>query len=353
MGTSAPQVTDALAQARRRTLGLIDGLTAEQLESVHSRLMSPLVWDLGHIAAFEDLWLVHRHGERPLLHDVLMDVYDAFETPRADRGELPFLRTAEALAYLDAVRERTLAVITERGAGPQHELVVRHELQHQETMLQTLALARLPPGVVFPDHPRPPAPAWVRIDAGEATIGAGPDGFAYDNERPRFTVALGAYEICSLPVSNEQYRAFMQDTGAARPGGWDAALASEWRCGRRVAIDPAAPVMHVSWHEADALAAWAGARLPTELEWEHAAQRGALGTVGQVWEWTASCFDGYPGFVADPYPEYSEVFFGDRYRVLRGGSWATSPRVATLTFRNWDLPERRQIFSGLRLARDP
>jgi iron(II)-dependent oxidoreductase len=139
------ETVSTLAEARERTLALVASVPDEDLERVHSKLMSPLVWDLGHIAAFEDLWLVHRYGERALLHEDLTSVYDAFETPRAYRGDLPFLGPAEAREYLDAVRARTLEVIDERGIGDGivHEMVIRHEHQHGETMLQTLQLAKL------------------------------------------------------------------------------------------------------------------------------------------------------------------------------------------------------------------
>jgi len=143
-------------------------------------------------------------------------------------------------------------------------------------------------------------------------------------------------------------------------------------------VDPAAPVTHVSYYEADAFARWAGYRLPTEFEWEAAAagtdpdaanldQRafatrppdpagrsaaGALGMLGDAWEWTSSELNAYPGFEAFPYREYSEVFFASGLPVLRGGSWATARNVIRLSFRNWDLAERRQIFSGFRCAKD-
>jgi iron(II)-dependent oxidoreductase len=120
--------------------------------------------------------------------------------------------------------------------------------------------------------------------------------------------------------------------------------------GRRGPIDPAHPVIHVSWEGAEAFARWAGKRLPSEHEWEAARPR--LEGVGHAWEWTSSDFLAYPGFEAFPYPEYSEAFFGPEHKVLRGGSWATHRDVARPSFRNWDLPQRRQIFSGLRCARD-
>jgi iron(II)-dependent oxidoreductase len=119
--------------------------------------------------------------------------------------------------------------------------------------------------------------------------------------------------------------------------------------GRNEPIEPDHPVIHVSWDQAAVFARWAGKRLPTEQEWEAARDR--LDSTGQAWEWTSSHFLPYPGFEAFPYSEYSEVFFGDTYRVLRGSSWATHSHVARPSFRNWDLPERSQIFAGLRCAR--
>src|SRR5256714_5951764 len=111
------QAVDALEEARRRTLTLVEAVSDDDLERVHSTLMSPLVWDLGHIAAFEDLWLVHRYGGRPLLREGLAEIYDAFETPRAGRGELPFMGAQAAREYLEKVHQRTLEVIDERGIG--------------------------------------------------------------------------------------------------------------------------------------------------------------------------------------------------------------------------------------------
>src|SRR5579859_2528103 len=156
-------IVEALAEARERTLALVASVSDADLARVHSPLMSPLVWDLGHIAAFEDLWLVHRFADRPLLREDLAEVYDAFETPRARRGDLEMLGPAEARAYLEQVRERTLEVVAERGLedGRWHEMVLRHEHQHNETMLQTLMLAGLPdyrPPAVVPGPAGPRSP---------------------------------------------------------------------------------------------------------------------------------------------------------------------------------------------------
>lgn len=342
---------------RARTLELVAHLADEDMERQLDPIMSPLVWDLGHIAAYEDLWLVHRLGGEPLLRPELAAFYDAFETPRAKRGDIEILGRADAERYLADVRERTVAITERDGADPVlHEMVLRHELQHTETMRQLMAMA----GLLPPDEPRLPALGegeWLAVPGGTFAMGAPAEGFAYDNERPRHAVDVPAFAIASRPVTNASWLHFVEGGGYERREWWsDEAWAwkQEYDIVGHAGVAggaPDAPVCHVSFFEADAFARWSGARLPTEAEWEKAADR--LDGVGLVWEWTSSPFTGYPGFRAHPYREYSEVFFGDAYRVLRGGALATHPRVKTRTFRNWDLPQRRQIFAGVRLARDP
>jgi gamma-glutamyl hercynylcysteine S-oxide synthase len=362
------EILDAMHAARRRTLDLVGHLSPAELERQIDPIMSPLVWDLAHIAAYEDLWLVHRFAREPLLRADLAAVYDAFETPRTIRGEIELLDTAAAREYLDAVRARALRALQHRDPDPVlHEMVVRHELQHTETMRQAMEMG----GVLAPGEPRlrPVGPSadgeWLTVPGGVFTMGAGRDGFAYDNERPAHDVDVPAFRIARRPVTNGTWMHFAEGGGYERREWWSDegwAWKEDYDITHHAGVaagDPDAPACHVSWFEADAFARAHGARLPTEAEWEKAAtwnqgngSQGPLQSVGQVWEWTSSRFGGYPGFVAYPYPEYSEVFFGDGYRVLRGGSWATARRVATPTFRNWDLPQRRQIFAGVRLAKE-
>ncbi len=390
-------IASRLGETRERTLLLLDPLDDEQLNRVYSPILSPLSWDLGHIANFEELWLVQRVGDHEPMHGELGQLYDAISKPRKTRNELPILRDAELRAYLEQVRERTLEVLS--GAdldgtddallrdGFIYEMLIAHEQQHNETMLQLLQMvdgyepAETDPGPA--SEPVSDGPEMVPVEAGEQEIGAAATGFAYDNERPRHAVELDSFWIDRTPVTNGEYARFLEESDAEPPlywrrdgeGGWvDAAM------GRGEAVDPGHPVVHVSWHEADAFARWAGKRLPTEFEWEAASagadperanldhlgfgtapagayadgasDGGAVQMLGDVWEWTASDFRAYPGFEAFPYPEYSEVFFGDEHKVLRGGAWATRRDVIRPSFRNWDLPQRRQIFSGIRCARD-
>jgi iron(II)-dependent oxidoreductase len=313
---------------------LLEPLSDEQLTRQVSPLQSPLVWDLAHIGYFEELWLF-RSGEGN--GRTLDDLYDSFAHERAERVALPALSPQDARTYVSEVREKVLERLPELARDDfLVGMVAQHELQHVETMAQTLALAGLSgaSGV-----PRVTTSGDVLVPGGPFTLGSD-DPWAYDNERPAHIVDVPPFRIDRALVTNAEYAEFVEAEGAAAPLRW----------GREDE-----PVQHVSFHEAEAYARWAGMRLPTEPEWEKAVKTvGAMleHAQGAVWQWTSSFFKGYPGFRARPYKEYSEVFFGDAYRVLRGGSWVTDPLVARPTFRNWDLPQRRQIFAGLRCASD-
>lgn len=398
------RIIAALRYARRRTLGLIAHLDEDRLLHPVAPIMSPLVWDLAHIAAYEDLWIAHRHAGLPLLRPALAATYDAFETPRTVRGDIELLNVDQTLQYMRDVRARTLLAIGQTGVGDgsTHEMVIRHELQHTETMLQAMAIGDMLPQEIearlaeSPDDRRLKAPRalassrdrrdgdgpligatsrdrrdedgpriatdgeWIEVPAGAFAIGADGASFAYDNERPRHEVELSAFKIAKRPLTNAQWRQFCE-RGGYREQQWWSAEGWAWRQHAEPLIHPRAgdgrehdPLCHVCFYEAEAIAKANDARLPSEAEWEVAASlpHAPLAVTRAVWEWTSSEFDGYPGFKAHPYKEYSEVFFDKGYFVLRGGSWATDPRVATRTFRNWDLPIRRQIFAGLRLAKD-
>jgi iron(II)-dependent oxidoreductase len=411
--------TEALAErlerVRMRTVELFEPLRGEAITRAPDPIMSPPLWDLGHIAAYEELWLVRRLGGRDALHPELDAVYDAFETPRAVRGDAPLLEEGECRAFLGEVRERALAVLAgadvDPGADPltangfAFDLVAVHEAQHTETVLQ--AMQMLPAGGYAPPRDREPhgrardeGPSWIDVAGGDLVLGAGEaERFAYDCERPAHVRALAPFRIARRAVTEAEWAEFVRDggyereglwseegrewrreVGATAPAYWSPDGEGGWLVRRYERVEPVredVSVCHVSAHEADAFARWAGARLPSEAEWEAAARASAAtdapaeldqlafgpgggapnddgceGMIGDVWEWTSSGFEGYPGFRAFPYREYAEVFFGGPYRVLRGGSWATQPHAVSETFRNWDLPRRRQIFAGVRLARD-
>ncbi|MGO4617707.1 ergothioneine biosynthesis protein EgtB [Nocardia sp. 2YAB30] len=422
------RIADVLTRARQRTLTLTGCIDEAELVAQHSRLMSPLVWDLAHIGNQEELWLVRDVGGREPVRADLDELYDAFRHVRANRPALPLLDPTQARDYVGAVRDKVWDVLERNelqgkpliDGGFAFGMIAQHEQQHDETMLATHQLrtgAAVLSGAAAPTTSAPVAGEIV-IPAGEFTMGTSTDVWALDNERPAHRVSVPGFTIDAAPVTNEQYLAFVDDGGYDRPELWsvrgwahrtEAGLVAPqfwerdpaghwWRrvFGVMTPLRPHQPVVHVCWFEAEAYANWAGKRLPTEAEWEKAARfdpaTGAsrrfpwgdtdpdVGTanlgqrhlepaevgaypagaspagvhqlIGDVWEWTASSFEPYPGFRAFPYKEYSEVFFGGDYRVLRGGSFGTDPVACRGTFRNWDHPIRRQIFAGFRLARD-
>jgi len=378
-------IASELIRARAKTTELVDRLSEDQLLAQLSPLMSPLVWDFAHIGYFEELWLLRELGSEPPARAEHDDVYDAFAHERSERGELPILPPSAAREYVADVRGRVLALLPsvdlDRADPPLENgflfgMIVQHELQHIETMTQTLQLGSLPG-----PEPSGPPPATrsgdVLVEAGRVSLGADEDAvWAYDNERPRHEATLPAFRIDRAPVSNAGWLEFMagggyRDQALWSDEGWEWRTAEQaeaplywerdddgWVLRRFDRVEPvptAEPVQHVSWYEAETYARWAGKRLPSEAEWEKAARVAGDELEhlhGAVWQWTSSHFEGYPGFSAFPYPEYSEAFFGPEHRVLRGGSWVTDEVVSRTSFRNWDYPQRRQIFGGVRCADD-
>lgn len=421
-------VAAELTRTRRRTTGLTDAVDDGELIRQHSPIMSPLVWDFAHVGNQEELWLVRDVGGGEPIRADIDYLYDAFKNPRPKRPALPLLNPTETRNYLAEVRGKVLDVLDRTRLhgrklvehGFAFGMIVQHEQQHDETMLATHQL-RVGPAALHAIAPNPPRstnlPAEVLIPAGEFTMGTSTEPWALDNERPAHRAVTQAYWLDTTPVTNRAYQEFLADGGYDNPRWWsqrgwthrrEAGLVaplfwqyeggSWWRTrfGVTELVPLNEPVMHVSYFEAQAYAAWAGKRLPTEVEWEKAArfdpgtgrsrrypwgdadptpehanlgqrylQPAAAGSypagaspsgihqlIGDVWEWTSSGFSGYPGFTAFPYREYSEVFFGGDYQVLRGGSFATDAAACRGTFRNWDHPFRRQIFVGFRCARD-
>lgn len=422
--TSPEALATELTRARERTLALVDFDDAE-LHRQYDPLMSPLVWDLAHIGQQEEFWLL-RGGDPNapgILTPEIDSLYDAFVHSRASRVDLPLLPPADARTYCRTVRDRALEVLDRTDGDDalfRFGLVASHENQHDETMLQALNLRAGPPllsvGAALPPGRPGVAGTSVLIPGGPFTLGvnASEEPYSLDNERPGHVVQVEPFRIGRVPVTNAQWREFLDDGGYRTPRWWSergwahreqAGLVapafwdtdgSRTRFGHRESIPADEPVQHVTYFEAEAFAAWSGARLPTEAEWEKAcawdpvvgarrrfpwgdAQPGpelanlggdalrpapvgaypagasAYGVeqmLGDVWEWTSSPLRPWPGFTPMIYDRYSVPFFDGDYRVLRGGSWAVAAGILRPSFRNWDHPVRRQIFSGVRLAWD-
>ena len=427
----ADRVAADLAAARERTLLLTD-LDEPDLLRQHDRLTSPLVWDLAHVGQQEDLWLL-RGGDatrRGMLPPDVEQLYDAFTHPRAVRDRLPLLPPVEARGYVGQVRGRVLDALELALPGRSAEddavaafpfaMVASHEQQHDETMLATLQLRHGQPvlgrGSMLPAGRPGVAGGTVLVPGGEFVLGVdtNEEPFSLDNERGAHIVDLPAFRLGRVPVTNAEWERFVADGGYAARRWWsrrgwahrvDAGLerplhwhadGTRTRFGILEEVPAQEPVQHVTSFEAEAYAAWAGGRLPTEAEWEKAcvwdpelghrrrwpwgsseptaalanldgaalrpapvgaypagaSPCGAEQMIGDVWEWTASGFEAWPGFVPMLYAAYSAPFFGGDYRVLRGGSWATGSDALRPSFRNWDHPVRRQIFTGVRLAFD-
>ena len=419
-----------LEEARERTRLLLAPVSDEDLAAQHDPIMSPPIWDYGHIGNYEELWLLDKAFGKGLSEREMYDMYDASLHPREERPSLNLLDRHDADQYLEAIRKSVLEALQEadlKGDDPLlsdgfvYHMILQHEAQHNETLLQTFQLIQghgyRPETRIELPSGNQPREEMTFVPGGPFPMGTTDRSIALDNERDEHERHVPGFHLDTTPVTNRAFRRFVESGGYEKeelwePEGWrwkneeNISSPKHWyqpephswwteRFGFDEPLNPDAPVVHVSWYEADAYARWSGKRLPTEAEWEKAASwdpetetrrlfpwgdepptrkranldqlafrasevgaypagasaYGVLGMIGDVWEWTASDFASYPGFASFPYKEYSEVFFGPGYKVLRGGSWATRPVAVRNTFRNWDYPIRRQLFVGFRCAK--
>jgi iron(II)-dependent oxidoreductase len=410
--------------ARRRTHGLVADLDAGQLVGPRLPIVNPPLWEIGHVAWFQERWVLRHAGGQPALRAEADRLWDSSAIAHDTRWDLSLPGLTETLDYMSEVESRVQRLI---GADPRldvryfAEYTVYHEDMHGEALAYTRQTLGYPAPHDERDERRPgaaagaaagPWPGDVEVPGGAFTLGATEEEpFAFDNEKWAHAIRLAPFRISRAPVTARDFSAFVEDggyeredlwsgpgwrwrqeTGAAHPvywrdadGGWERRDFDRW-----VALEPDHPVLHVSWYEAEAWCAWAGRRLPTEAEWEMAAAASSGGgrrrfpwgqapptparanleghtggvldvaalpdgdsawgcrqMLGNVWEWTASDFGPYPGFVPDAYRDYSEPWFGT-HKVLRGGCWVTRARLLRNTWRNFYPPDRRDVWAGFR-----
>jgi ergothioneine biosynthesis protein EgtB len=373
------ELARALLDTRDSTRRLVDSLQPGQRTVPQWPILNPPVWELGHVGWFHERWCLRRAAPgRPLPPSRLASAdlwFDSSSIPHEARWslDLPPLETLHA--WMDEVLQASIARLRDEAdddAGMYfHRLALFHEQFHIEALVAARQAIGLPqPGPAFDPPPPLRLAADVRVPGGEVMVGTPPEaGFAFDNEQDAHPVRIAAFDISMQPVTNAEFLQFVEDGGYHRARMWSPAAFAQiteagrvapahWRrVGNRwqmrwfdrwVPLEPYAPVVHVDAFEAEAWCAWAGRRLPTETEWEHAASSlDGFEWGDTVWEWTASPFVPYAGFRAGPYADYSEPWFGT-HRVVRGGSFATPPGLLDARMRNFYRPERGDVFVGFR-----
>jgi iron(II)-dependent oxidoreductase len=429
MGATPAQLVAWVSEARQRTLQLVADLDDDQLLGPRLEIVNPLLWEIGHVAWFQERWVLRRGGEPPIRADA-DDLYDSAAVAHDRRWELPLPDRDDTLRYMARVLERAIESCSEQEPEDAYFLLLAlfHEDMHDEAFTYTRQTLGYPPPRLpaATDHAPPgdesqgALPGDVSIPGGPFALGASPSApFVFDNEKWSHPVMIGSFNIARAPVTQKEFAAFVDEDGyrhqefwgdegwrwreandACHPVYWRRPPGSDWErrdFDRWVPLEPNRPVLHVCWYEADAYCRWAGRRLPSEAEWEAAAtivpapdgrgrswdktrfpwgddspsqahanldslvlgcrDVGALSAgdsafgcrqmIGNVWEWTQSDFLPYPGFVIDPYKEYSAPWFGT-HKVLRGGCWATRSRLIRATWRNFYRPDRRDVLAGFR-----
>jgi len=431
------QLSEALAETRARTLELVNDLSEEQLIGPRLQIVNPLRWELGHIAWFQEFWVLRHLGKQSPILKQGDELYDSARVAHDTRWHLPLPERDETLVYMQRVLERVIDQASEvihevtdaEGYDQEYllNLVLLHEQMHDEAITYTRQTLSYPaPEIavvnkvqwVEPEAASSQTADWLTGDAeipgGKFTLGSVAErGFVFDNEQLAHEVEIAPFSISKTAVTNGEFKSFVEDGGYRRSELWTDE-GSQWRTAMRakhpvhwqregngrwlqrnfdqwIALDERLPVVHVNWHEANAFCRWANRRLPTETEWERAASAeptenlkrrypwgdnsptaehanldsralgcipvdalpagdslfGCRQMIGNVWEWTASDFKPYPGFIAGPYKEYSEPWFGN-HKVLRGGCWATRSGLIHNSYRNFYTPDRRDLWAGFR-----
>ena len=347
-----------LVESRARAARITADFDGERLLGPKLAIVNPPLWEIGHVAWFQEYWCLRlrRDGTRsdPMLPNADA-LYDSAKVAHDTRWGLPLPDIAATrkfgAAVLERVRER---LARERDNDWLHyfvRLATFHEDMHAEAFLythQTHGYGNPVPGM---ELPRVKAGDDIQMEGGKFELGAKPqNGFVFDNEKWSHAVAVKPFRISSAPVTNAEFRDFLECGGTSKvPRYWkkEGGAWLERRFDRWEPIVPNAPVIHVDFEEAQAFCRWAKRRLPTEAEREFAAASGRIANAAGIWEWTSTDFGPYPGFVVDPYKEYSEPWFGN-HKVLRGGSYAAPSRLLRPTFRNFYMPHRGDVFCGFR-----
>lgn len=407
--SSQEAIAKALTESRNQTLRSIAGMNRHTLTQQSHPDFSPIGWHLGHIAFTEAYWILEQLARFSPLYPEYRQLFAVDGLPKEQRQNLPTLEAIQE--YLATVRRETLNYLTTADLETQQRLwwwLIQHESQHGETIAVVKELHRLnnPEKICKIKEIKsifvPIEPATIAIPAGEFIIGSNAIE-AQDNESPAHPVYLEAYSIDVYPVTCGQYQQFITTEGYHNPQYWSQ---KGWHWLQKNSISQPLywlntpqhqnhPVYGVSYYEAEAYANFVGKRLPTEAEWEKAAQFqnlelsgkvevevegethyslgnhnnlvghttpvnnypetqtmwGCYDMLGNIWEWTNSWFSPYEGFSSYPYQGYSEVYFDNEHKVLKGGSYVTRPYVLRNSFRNWYYPWVRQIFTGFRCAR--
>jgi gamma-glutamyl hercynylcysteine S-oxide synthase len=386
----AASLEPALTAVREQTLALFDATQRAlggKLDIAYAEEMNPPLWELGHVGWFEEFWIA-RNSERHLGTRARLEaaraaprlagadgLYDSSTVAHTRRWRSSLPDAQRTRAGLSQIRQRTLALL--RNAGDTDDalyffrLVLMHEAMHHEAGLM------IAQGLGLPASDAGPALVPLRSElavSGEAlNVGADDGGFAFDNELGEQRVDVGDFRIDSAAITWREFLPFIEAGGYGEASHWSSD-GWAWRqralphglprhvvadesyeqglkraaFGQWHALDANAPAIHLSAHEAQAWCRWAGRRLPTEHEWTLAQQQlGERFAFGEVWEWTDSPFEPWPGFTPHPYRDYSAPWFDGR-PVLKGGSFATQPFMKSPSYRNYFQAGRNDVFAGFR-----